>query len=295
MSDSHNDSANNNNSANTPNSAHTPNSGNTPNSGEAPETGQEKLSREDRGRFGLNNPGGCGNPFGRRCASFRVAFLGALSKQTLHGVAVKLSSQALEGHVPSAKLLLSYAIGTPAKPVDPDTLDAQEFSVLKGDLVSPSELHEFSTSLPVKGAMVMAIPCLMGHEQQCKDTIKQTIQQAEDNDKRKAEERAKNEARDLARAEAQKKRKEEQKQAKLKAEQQAALSALQGQSPLQTGVDCPSKEGVSDPSSEGGFTVTPRRLTDEILDNERQSATDLPDIKEGSTLKKDKLPGESSV
>ncbi len=87
--------------------------------------------RDAGGRFAPGNPGGPGNPFARRVAALRCALLAALTPQDLADVAQALLRQARKGNVAAAKLLLSYALGRPAAPVDPDTLDLQEWELYR--------------------------------------------------------------------------------------------------------------------------------------------------------------------
>ncbi len=83
--------------------------------------------RDCHGRFAEGNAGGPGNPFARQVAALRCALLDAVSEQDLADVAQAMLRRAKEGNVAAAKLLLSYTLGKPAAPVDPDTLDQQEW------------------------------------------------------------------------------------------------------------------------------------------------------------------------
>ena len=87
--------------------------------------------RDPHGRFGKGNAGGPGNPFARRVAALRAALLAAVTDDDLDAVTRELVRQAREGNLAAARLLLSYALGKPAAPVDPDTLDLHEFELFR--------------------------------------------------------------------------------------------------------------------------------------------------------------------
>jgi hypothetical protein len=84
--------------------------------------------RESNGRFGIGNPGGPGNPFGRRLAALRSAFLNAATEERLQELSEKLFQMALGGDVAAAKLFLAYAVGKPTEGGDPDRLDLEEYA-----------------------------------------------------------------------------------------------------------------------------------------------------------------------
>jgi hypothetical protein len=87
--------------------------------------------RDAHGRFAEGNLGGPGNPFARQVAALRKALLAAVSEGDVEGVARELVRQAKGGNVAAAKLLLSYTLGKPVAPSDPDTLDAQEWAAYR--------------------------------------------------------------------------------------------------------------------------------------------------------------------
>jgi hypothetical protein len=84
--------------------------------------------REPNGRFGNGNCGGPGNPFGRRVAALRSAFLAAATEERLQELAEKLFQMALGGDVAAAKVFLAYAIGKPTEAGNPDRLDLEEYA-----------------------------------------------------------------------------------------------------------------------------------------------------------------------
>src|SRR4051794_20508754 len=87
--------------------------------------------RDSSGRFCKGNKGGPGNPFARRVAALRKALLDTVTEDDLRAVAASLVEQARAGDLAAARLLLAYTIGRPAEPVDPDTLDHQEWDLFR--------------------------------------------------------------------------------------------------------------------------------------------------------------------
>jgi hypothetical protein len=85
--------------------------------------------RDAQGRFAPGNAGGPGNPFARRTAELRREFLAEASGEDLRAVCRALLERAKGGDVAAAKVALGYLVGKPAKPVDPDTLDEQEWGI----------------------------------------------------------------------------------------------------------------------------------------------------------------------
>jgi hypothetical protein len=91
----------------------------------------ESNGRDTRGRFAQGNPGGPGNPFARRVAELRSAFLKAVSPEDLRQVVLTVLKQAKEGDMASAKLLFQYCVGKPTPAPNPDCLDRDEYEVLR--------------------------------------------------------------------------------------------------------------------------------------------------------------------
>jgi hypothetical protein len=78
------------------------------------------------GRFLVGHKGGPGNPYARRVAEFKNALYSAVSSDDITAIALKLVSNAREGDIPAAKLLLSYAIGAPIQNIQLDAEVASE-------------------------------------------------------------------------------------------------------------------------------------------------------------------------
>lgn len=75
--------------------------------------------RDARGRFATGNPGGPGNPYGKRCAELRAAVLEAVGPEDLREVVARILDSAKGGDLAAAKLLLERTLGkVPAAPQD---------------------------------------------------------------------------------------------------------------------------------------------------------------------------------
>jgi hypothetical protein len=81
--------------------------------------------RDALGRFTPGHKGGPGNPFARRSAAIRSAFLNAISQQDLQAIVRTLVEKAKAGDLVAAKLILLWAIGRPDDPVHPDGVAAR--------------------------------------------------------------------------------------------------------------------------------------------------------------------------
>ena len=72
-----------------------------------------------------------------------------------------LKAKAMEGDVAAAKLLLSYAIGKPVDPPNPDTLDLDEFGILvKNHEVPPETFTALLNAMPVDLLLKVVRPIL---------------------------------------------------------------------------------------------------------------------------------------
>ena len=65
----------------------------------------------DTGRFAKGNPGGPGNPNGRRVADLRAALLDAVTEADIRAVAWSLVARAKAGVVPAIRELLDRLMG----------------------------------------------------------------------------------------------------------------------------------------------------------------------------------------
>lgn len=107
------------------------------------------LGRDDKGRFVRGNPGGPGNPFARKTAALRSALIRKMDEDRIEKLADKLIEQALDGDVPSARLVLQYAIGLPTQAVDPDDVDRLEWEREQRQVVTAAEVKAATLGVPV--------------------------------------------------------------------------------------------------------------------------------------------------
>ncbi len=116
-----------------------------------PETASPpSAERDEHGHFRTGNRGGPGNPFARQIARLRQALLNAVSEADLLEIIDMLKRKAKEGDVAAARLLLSYSIGKPVEPPNPDQLDLDEFAILvKNHQVPLDVIQSLADALPV--------------------------------------------------------------------------------------------------------------------------------------------------
>jgi hypothetical protein len=67
------------------------------------------------------------NPYMRRVAELRRAFMEAISKEDIQAVAAKMLELAKAGNQGAAKLVLQYGLGTPTPAPNPDRADRDEY------------------------------------------------------------------------------------------------------------------------------------------------------------------------
>jgi hypothetical protein len=104
--------------------------------------------RESNGRFAAGNRGGPGNPFARQTAAARKAIADAVTAEQLAAIAAVMVKKALEGDVAAAKLVFAYAAGRPGAAPDPDTLDAHELAVRRGNVAPPEDVKALFEQCP---------------------------------------------------------------------------------------------------------------------------------------------------
>jgi hypothetical protein len=142
-----------------------------------------KNGHDARGRFTHGNPGGPGNPFARQVAALRAAFLYEVSSEDIKEIAAVLKAQAKKGDVAAARLVLAYSLGKPARAVDQDRLDADEWEVIRANTATmASKVRETVMGGPINvfSAMTMAArPHLVKHNvrKYCKKARKEMERQ----------------------------------------------------------------------------------------------------------------------
>jgi hypothetical protein len=67
------------------------------------------------------------NPYMRRVAELRRAFMNAISKEDIQAIAAKMLEEAKKGNQGAAKLVLQYGLGTPTPAPNPDRADRDEY------------------------------------------------------------------------------------------------------------------------------------------------------------------------
>src|SRR5688572_8101552 len=90
-----------------------------------------ETERETNGRFARGNRGGPGNPYARQVAALRQAALEAVGPEQIKEIMNALVLKARTGDIAAARLVLSYTLGKPTTPPDPDRLDAEEWERFK--------------------------------------------------------------------------------------------------------------------------------------------------------------------
>ena len=85
----------------------------SPDTSPTPNGGNSK-GRNANGRFAVGNPGGPGNPHGKKQAQLRAALYGAVSLADVRAIAKVLVKQAREGDLDAVELLLDRLLGKPA-------------------------------------------------------------------------------------------------------------------------------------------------------------------------------------
>ena len=145
-----------------------------PSSGRTPV--EEVPGRDSRGRFTAGNKGGPGNPFARKSAALRQAMLDAVTAEDLQAIMRQLSQKAQQGDVPAARLVLSYTVGKPDKPVDPDTLDLHEWHQLQQNAVPNDDLLALLGALQAPVACSLLRAALPALQEQAVQSLAQSLQ-----------------------------------------------------------------------------------------------------------------------
>jgi len=114
----------------------------------ADQTQQQQQGREENGQFARGNGFGPGNPFARTVARLRQVAHRVVTEEELEQVFRALLEQAKQGHVPAAKLVLSYTVGKPTTAENPDTVDHQELEMAHQGKQSAVKGLQHAQSMP---------------------------------------------------------------------------------------------------------------------------------------------------
>jgi hypothetical protein len=87
--------------------------------------------RAANGQFAKGNTLGKGNPFYRRLAEVRAHSIAEISPSEVRAIMRKLLDLGMAGDVAAISILLRYVIGKPAKAVNPDNADLNEWRKLE--------------------------------------------------------------------------------------------------------------------------------------------------------------------
>jgi hypothetical protein len=100
---------------------------------------QPNTGHDARGRFLPGNPGGPGNPFGRKVAAFRTAMIKRVTQEKFDQAVDTLAEMAIGGNLQALKLLFSYVVGKPEQAADLDRMDIDEWNVYRDAVPMKSE------------------------------------------------------------------------------------------------------------------------------------------------------------
>ncbi len=137
--------------------------------GAAPSNGEN--GRDSQGRFAKGNSGGPGNPFARKAAALRAAFFNKITEKDIEELAQQLLDRAKNGDLAAMKVLFSYTIGRPTAPVNPDTLDVQEWQLHKESTTDSVEVANALRGVPLPVACEIASSALPAKADEMADSV----------------------------------------------------------------------------------------------------------------------------
>ncbi len=136
----------------------------------APSTNGDN-GRDSCGRFATGNSGGPGNPFARKAAALRAALFNKVTAQDIEELAQQLLDRAKSGDLAAMKVLFNYTIGRPTAPVDPDTLDVQEWQLHKESTTNTVEVGNVLSGVPLPVACEIASSALPAKADEMADSV----------------------------------------------------------------------------------------------------------------------------
>ncbi len=131
--------------------------------------------RDSQGRFAKGNSGGPGNPFARKAAALRAAFFNKITEKDIEELAQQLLDRAKSGDLAAMKVLFNYTIGRPTAPVNPDTLDVQEWQLHKESTTDSVEVANALRGVPLPVACEIASSALPAKADEMADYVSQAL------------------------------------------------------------------------------------------------------------------------
>jgi hypothetical protein len=163
----------------------------------ADEAAARKQARNAKGQFAPGNPGGPGNPFGRKVAALRARLLNRATEDDWDTIADALIEKARAGDTAATKLCYQYTLGKPAQAVDPDRADIDEANLLEAARKCVDLAKNLIRTLPLE--TMLGIIHIM--QEVCENTVLADIKRGVDDGNRKDELRAKRAAKAAERRE----------------------------------------------------------------------------------------------
>lgn len=99
--------------------------------------------RDSNGQFTKGNPGGPGNPHGRKVAELRAAFLDAVSARDIKEIVRKMKQQSKKGDMTAARELLDRVLGKASQGVLLEVSQSQQEPQEEQALSHEEELAEY--------------------------------------------------------------------------------------------------------------------------------------------------------
>jgi hypothetical protein len=131
------------------------------------------------GKFCAGNTFARGNPFGRKLAAMRQAFIEAVTDDDIQAIAAVLIQKAREGDVAAAKLVLQYAIGKPAPVQEPDRLEIEEWNLRQeASLGGDDIMGTLNAATTAQGNVIVGIAQPTLHKELWAPFVKEALGQA---------------------------------------------------------------------------------------------------------------------
>jgi hypothetical protein len=206
-----------------------------------------KQARNAKGQFVRGNPGGPGNPFGRKVAALRARLLNRATDDDWDTIADALIEKARAGDTAAIKLYYQYILGKPAQAADPDRVDIDEANLLEAARLCGELAKNLSRTPPLE--TMLGLIHLM--REACKNKVGAELKEGVDNGNRKDALRAQRAAKAAERR--------EKRRAAVSQREQTATGEPQGVSPRVNG---DAAERNSPPAENEALGATPHPAAD---------------------------------